>query len=96
MKILVAISILLCSTIAVITVLEAFDIIEVQTSILDFQDNGNSEKDTSENSEDDAEKNTFSAEDKALHDPKLGLISNNILALTSAHFKDVPVPPPDR
>lgn len=95
MKVVIAIAVIIASIFSVVTILEAYDIIEIQTSLLDFQENGNSEKDTSENSEDEPEKDSFTHEENPLEDPELSLLNNNILTLSSTHFMDVPVPPPD-
>jgi len=95
MKLLTSILILLSIAIGGLVILETYELIEFQTSLVDYPDNGNSEKDSKENSEDDFPKKSFSPlEFNSLEANKESNLTNHPFSNPS-NYLEVPVPPPD-
>lgn len=95
MKLLALISIFLAATILFGVVLEAYDMNHLEISLMDIKGEGNSEKDTPENAEDDTE--IYSNDLLELPIPLVDLhnVSSGDNMSIIIHFMEILHPPPE-
>ncbi len=95
MKLLVYLYISMISILFVGVVGELYEISDVHVCLLDFPDDGNSEKDTSENAEVDAEFNSLNISDDPTVLNQMIRQVNYSYCAKAGHFLEIPDPPPE-